>query len=132
MTIFPSSYLMLVELPSVLGHKNVCSIVSNTYCSLVFVVDHLDILLECNVKLIDDDYRKTTGVILLSQINSDARISSRALSEIESRHQDIICLEASIKELHEIFADTAMLLEIQVRWLPHLEMLMTTDRKGIH
>ncbi len=29
-----------------------------------------------------------------------------------------MCLESSIKELHEIFADTAMLLEIQVRWLP--------------
>ncbi len=63
---------------------------------------------------------KTTVALFLSQINSDARISSQALSEIESRHQDIICLESSIKELHDIFADTAMLLEIQVRWPPHL------------
>lgn len=36
------------------------------------------------------------------------------MSEIESRHQDIISLESSIQELHEIFTDMAMLLEIQV------------------
>ncbi|KAF3848851.1 hypothetical protein F7725_015348 [Dissostichus mawsoni] len=51
--------------------------------------------------------------IFIFDVNSNARISSQALSQIESRHQDIICLESSIKELHEIFADTAMLLEIQ-------------------
>lgn len=56
---------------------------------------------------------------LLLQINSGASISSQALNEIESRRQDIICLESSIKELHEIFTDTAKLLEVQVRWLPH-------------
>lgn len=61
---------------------------------------------------------------LLPQINSGGSISSQALSEIESRHQDIICLESSIKELHEIFTDTALLLEVQVRWLPHLKMNM--------
>lgn len=64
----------------------------------------------------------TTVALFLSQINSDARISSQALSEIESRHQDIMCLESSIEELREIFADTAMLLEIQVSWPPHLKM----------
>ena len=58
---------------------------------------------------------KTNAGFFLPQINSDTQISSQALGEIESRHQDIIRLESSIKELHEIFADTAMLLEIQVR-----------------
>ncbi|XP_068191010.1 syntaxin-2-like isoform X1 [Antennarius striatus] len=53
--------------------------------------------------------------IFVSDINSNAQISSQALSKIESRHQDILCLESSIEELHEIFADTAMLLESQ-RW----------------
>lgn len=50
-----------------------------------------------------------------SQIDGDARTSGQALSEIESRHQDIVSLESSIRELHEVFADTAMLLESQVR-----------------
>ncbi|KAM9841068.1 syntaxin-2-like isoform 2-T2 [Aulostomus maculatus] len=34
---------------------------------------------------------------------------------------DIICLESSIKELHEIFADTAMLLEIQGELINSIE-----------
>ncbi|XP_051268885.1 syntaxin-2-like isoform X2 [Dicentrarchus labrax] len=59
--------------------------------------------------------------IFISDINSNARISSQALSEIESRHQDIICLESSIKEMHEIFADTAMLLEIQGELINNIE-----------
>jgi len=53
--------------------------------------------------------------LLLPQVNSDTHISNQALTEIERRHQDIIYLESGIKELHEIFADTAMLLEIQVK-----------------
>lgn len=55
---------------------------------------------------------------LLKKIHFDAQFSSRALSEIEGRHQDIISLECSIKELHEIFTDTAILLEMQVKCLP--------------
>ncbi|MEQ2289098.1 hypothetical protein AMECASPLE_029579, partial [Ameca splendens] len=43
----------------------------------------------------------------------NTNFSSQALTEIERRHQDIISLEYSIKELHEIFTDTAMLLETQ-------------------
>ncbi|XP_075936004.1 syntaxin-2-like [Anarhichas minor] len=64
--------------------------------------------------------------IFISDINSDALISSQALSEIESRHQDIICLESSIKGLHEIFADTAMLLEIQGDLINNIEKNVTS------
>ncbi|KAM9338648.1 syntaxin-2-like [Symphorus nematophorus] len=64
--------------------------------------------------------------IFISDINPGARISSQALSEIESRHQDIICLESSIKELHEIFADTAMLLEIQGELINNIEKNVTS------
>lgn len=76
---------------------------------------------QCYWKLFPMFAINTGDALFLSQVSSQARISSQALSEIESRHQDIICLESSIKELHEIFVDTAMLLEIQVRWLPHLD-----------
>ncbi|XP_056288566.1 syntaxin-like isoform X2 [Pseudoliparis swirei] len=52
-------------------------------------------------------------------------ISSDALSEIESRHQDILCLESSIKELHEIFVDTAVLLEVQGDLINNIENNVT-------
>ncbi|OXB52577.1 UNVERIFIED_CONTAM: hypothetical protein H355_005374 [Colinus virginianus] len=39
----------------------------------------------------------------------DSQISKQALSEIEGRHKDIVRLESSIKELHDMFVDIAML-----------------------
>lgn len=51
-----------------------------------------------------------------SQIILDSQITRQALNEIESRHKDIIRLESSIKELHDMFMDMAMLVETQV-WL---------------
>ncbi|XP_069089129.1 syntaxin-3 isoform X3 [Pleurodeles waltl] len=48
----------------------------------------------------------TSGII-------DSQISKQALSEIESRHKDIVRLESSIKELHDMFMDIAMLVENQ-------------------
>lgn len=48
------------------------------------------------------------------QIISDSQITRQALNEIESRHQDIIRLESSIRELHAMFMDMAMLVETQV------------------
>lgn len=45
----------------------------------------------------------------------DSSISKQALSEIETRHSEIIKLENSIRELHDMFMDMAMLVESQVR-----------------
>lgn len=118
-TILPSSYLMWVVFPSVLGHTNDYVLVDNATVTLFFVVNHSYMQPQCNWKLFLMFAINTADALFLSQVSSQARISSQALSEIESRHQDIICLESSIKELHEIFVDTAMLLEIQVRSLPH-------------
>ncbi|KFW75429.1 Syntaxin-3, partial [Manacus vitellinus] len=39
----------------------------------------------------------------------DSQISKQALSEIEGRHKDIVRLESSIKELHDMVVDIAML-----------------------
>lgn len=44
----------------------------------------------------------------------DSGISKQALSEIEARHKDIVRLESSIKELHDMFVDIAMLVESQL------------------
>nr|XP_044990578.1 syntaxin-3 isoform X5 [Jaculus jaculus] len=48
----------------------------------------------------------TSGII-------DSQISKQALSEIEGRHKDIVRLESSIRELHDMFVDIAMLVENQ-------------------
>lgn len=41
--------------------------------------------------------------------------AKQTLADIEARHADIIKLENSIKELHDMFMDMAMLVENQVR-----------------
>uniref|UniRef100_A0A9J2PVH0 t-SNARE coiled-coil homology domain-containing protein n=1 Tax=Ascaris lumbricoides TaxID=6252 RepID=A0A9J2PVH0_ASCLU len=59
------------------------------------------------------DYTK--GLIL-------AQRDKRALyDEVKSRHEDIIRLEASIRELHDLFQDMSMLLESQGEMLNHIE-----------
>lgn len=42
-------------------------------------------------------------------------ITEQAMNEIETRHNEIIKLENSIRELHDMFMDMAMLVESQVR-----------------
>ncbi|XP_072519062.1 syntaxin 3b isoform X1 [Salminus brasiliensis] len=57
----------------------------------------------------------TAGII-------DSGISKQALSEIESRHKDIVRLESSIKELHDMFVDIAMLVESQGDIVDNIEV----------
>ncbi|XP_008323114.1 syntaxin-2-like [Cynoglossus semilaevis] len=64
--------------------------------------------------------------IFIADISCKGQITSQAVSEIESRHQDIISLESSIQELHEIFTDMAMLLEIQGDLINNIEKNVTT------
>lgn len=45
-------------------------------------------------------------------------MTKQALNEIETRHNEIIKLETSIRELHDMFVDMAMLVESQVPPLP--------------
>lgn len=42
------------------------------------------------------------------------REKKQLFEDVKSRHDDILKLEASIRELHEIFQDMAMLVESQV------------------
>lgn len=59
------------------------------------------------------DYTK--GLIL-------AQRDKKALyDEVKSRHDDILRLEASIRELHDLFQDMSMLLENQGEMLNHIE-----------
>lgn len=45
-------------------------------------------------------------------------MTKQALNEIETRHNEIIKLETSIRELHDMFVDMAMLVESQVLLCP--------------
>ncbi|XP_026855136.1 syntaxin-3a isoform X4 [Electrophorus electricus] len=54
----------------------------------------------------------------------DLGISKQALNEIESRHKDIVRLEGSIKELHDMFVDIAMLVESQGGMIDRIESNM--------
>ena len=51
---------------------------------------------------------------LLQGIIMDTAAAKQTLADIEARHADIIKLETSIKELHDMFMDMAMLVESQV------------------
>uniref|UniRef100_A0AAY5F661 Syntaxin-3 n=1 Tax=Electrophorus electricus TaxID=8005 RepID=A0AAY5F661_ELEEL len=51
-------------------------------------------------------------------------ISKQALSEIEARHKDIMRLENSIKELHDMFVDIAVLVENQGSMIDRIETNM--------
>lgn len=46
-------------------------------------------------------------------------ITEQAMNEIETRHNEIIKLENSIRELHDMFMDMAMLVESQVKHRHH-------------
>jgi len=52
--------------------------------------------------------------IFTSDIVIETQQARQALGDIEARHRDIINLEKSIQELHEMFVDMAMLVESQV------------------
>ncbi|GAB1290215.1 Syntaxin-2 [Apodemus speciosus] len=59
--------------------------------------------------------------IFTSDIISDSQITRQALNEIESRHKDIMKLETSIRELHEMFMDMAMFVETQGEMVNNIE-----------
>jgi t-SNARE complex subunit (syntaxin) len=50
----------------------------------------------------------TQGII------TDTQAAKQTLADIEARHNDIMRLETSIRELHDMFMDMAMLVESQV------------------
>ncbi|XP_035384459.1 uncharacterized protein LOC113569174 [Electrophorus electricus] len=57
----------------------------------------------------------TSGIIM------DSNITQQAMNEIETRHTEIIKLENSIRELHDMFMDMAMLVESQGEMIDRIE-----------
>ncbi|XP_054568653.1 syntaxin-2 isoform X1 [Eptesicus fuscus] len=64
--------------------------------------------------------------IFTSDIISDSQVTRQALNEIESRHKDIMRLETSIRELHEMFVDMAMFVETQGDMINNIEKNVTS------
>ena len=62
----------------------------------------------------DRGLTKVETVTVPPQIKMDSQMTKQALNEIETRHTEIIKLENSIRELHDMFVDMAMLVESQV------------------
>ncbi|XP_060948540.1 syntaxin-3 [Limanda limanda] len=54
----------------------------------------------------------------------ESKINQQALNEIEARHKDIMRLESSIKELHDMFVDIAMIVENQGGMIDRIESNM--------
>ncbi|XP_043594859.1 syntaxin-1A isoform X2 [Bombus pyrosoma] len=66
----------------------------------------------------------TQGIIMETQQ------AKQTLADIEARHADIIKLENSIRELHDMFMDMAMLVESQGELVDRIEYLV--DQTGDH
>uniref|UniRef100_A0A8C9H5G7 Syntaxin-1A n=1 Tax=Piliocolobus tephrosceles TaxID=591936 RepID=A0A8C9H5G7_9PRIM len=75
---------------------------------------------------LEDMLESGNPAIFASGIIMDSSISKQALSEIETRHSEIIKLENSIRELHDMFMDMAMLVESQVSAGPPYPPLQPT------
>ncbi|GAV01090.1 hypothetical protein RvY_11857-1 [Ramazzottius varieornatus] len=59
--------------------------------------------------------------IFTQGIITDSQQAKQTLADIEARHEDIIKLESSIKELKEMFCDMAMLVESQGELIDRVE-----------
>uniref|UniRef100_A0A8C4R5B1 Syntaxin 2 n=1 Tax=Eptatretus burgeri TaxID=7764 RepID=A0A8C4R5B1_EPTBU len=70
---------------------------------------------------LEDMLESGNPAIFTSGIQMDSKIDKQAMSEIESRHNDIIKLENSIRELHDMFVDMAMLVESQGEMIDRIE-----------
>lgn len=58
--------------------------------------------------------RSSFPFLIFPQIIMETQQAKQTLADIEARHEDIVKLENSIRELHDMFMDMAMLVESQV------------------
>ena len=63
--------------------------------------------------------------IFTQGIMTDTQQAKQTLADIEARHADIIKLENSIRELHDMFMDMAMLVESQGEMIDRIEFHVT-------
>ncbi|XP_053882256.1 syntaxin-4 [Malaclemys terrapin pileata] len=59
--------------------------------------------------------------VFVSNIMKDTRVTKQALNEIETRHDEILKLERSIQELHDMFTYLAIEVELQGEMIDRIE-----------
>ena len=79
---------------------------------------------------IDEMLEKGEVSVFTNDIMTDTRQAKQQLADIEARHADLIKLEKSIKELHDMFLDMAVLVEGQGELMDRIEYQvgLTRDR----
>ncbi|BHF72478.1 Syntaxin-1A [Sparganum proliferum] len=70
---------------------------------------------------LEDMLESGNPAIFTQEIMTDTQQAKQSLADIEARHEDIIKLEKSIKELHDMFMDMAMLVESQGEMIDRIE-----------
>lgn len=70
---------------------------------------------------LEDMLESGNPAIFTSGIIMDTQQAKQTLRDIEARHNDIIKLETSIRELHDMFVDMAMLVESQGEMIDRIE-----------
>ncbi|XP_059091975.1 syntaxin-1A-like isoform X2 [Tigriopus californicus] len=70
---------------------------------------------------LEDMLEQGNSAVFTQGIIMDTAAAKQTLADIEARHADIIKLEHSIKELHDMFMDMAMLVESQGEMIDRIE-----------
>ena len=70
---------------------------------------------------VEDMLEQGNAAVFTQGIIMDTAQAKQTLADIEARHADIIKLESSIKELHDMFMDMAMLVESQGEMIDRIE-----------
>jgi len=70
---------------------------------------------------LEDMLEQGNAAIFTQGIMTDTQQAKQSLADIEARHEDIMKLEKSIRELHDMFMDMAMLVESQGEMIDRIE-----------
>lgn len=70
---------------------------------------------------LEDMIEQGNSAVFTQGIIMDTAAAKQTLADIEARHADIMKLETSIKELHDMFMDMAMLVESQGEMIDRIE-----------
>ncbi|KYO41044.1 syntaxin-4 [Alligator mississippiensis] len=70
--------------------------------------------------------------VFVSNIMKDTRVTKQALNEIETRHGEILKLERSIQELHDMFTYLATEVELQGEMIDRVEKNILDSEDYVH
>ncbi|XP_024084307.1 syntaxin-1A isoform X2 [Cimex lectularius] len=80
---------------------------------------------------LEEMLEKGNSAVFTQGIIMDTQQAKQTLADIEARHADIIKLENSIRELHDMFMDMAMLVESQGELVDRIEYQVTNTSEAV-